>query len=192
MANQRKISHEEAEQVSRNLMRNTDEFFQFAQIKAVLRLLRDDEAIDKELLRYTDHVLSLQFNKILKSAVPGVERGKKRVGEILAITTDELLLTLKRGRYRAKFDKIDVPLEDLYYTEHPSEDGYTLSYSDGRDESNILWTRDDGEKQVYTVECPRCDLSKEARLVKRRGELDAIVCASCKCAVIERVIPSPV
>src|SRR5438477_8659192 len=99
----RELSFEELEQVTRKLTRDSDEFHQLAQVKAVLRLLRDDEFIDKDLLKYADQALSLKLNRILKSAVPQVQPlTGKTVGEMLSITDDEILSAMRKAPYSAR------------------------------------------------------------------------------------------
>jgi hypothetical protein len=183
MDSKRRITEREAERVSRNLLANTDEFFQFAQLKATLRLLRDDETVDKGLLTYADQAVSTQFNKLLRDAVPGLEKAERSVGEMLSITDDPLLSSLRDHRYVVKYNDVSMPFEDLRYW--PMDAGFALSVSDNR--STTFLSKEDGD--VYMVKCPKCD-DQSIRLVKREGELVAISCSNCKKRLVN-VDPTP-
>ncbi len=182
MHNARKLSEKEAERVARNLLLNTDEFFQFAQVKATLRLLRDDETIDKDLLAYADRAVSTQFNKILKDAVPGLEKADRSVGEMLSITDDPLLKSVQNRRYLVKVNDANIPFEELRYW--PLDSGFALSTSDNRN-STIL-SKDEGG--VYRLKCPKCD-DQAIQLIKREGELMAIACSNCRARLVRVELP---
>jgi len=124
MDSKRNFTEKEAERVARNLLLKTDEFFQFAQVKATLRLLRDDETIDKELLGYIDGAIGTQFNKLLKDTVPAPERPERNVGDMLSIADDTLLRATSGHRYIVKFNDVTMPFEDLRYW--PLDTGYAL------------------------------------------------------------------
>ena len=160
-------------------MMKTDEFFQFAQVKATLRLLRDDEVIDKELLSYADSAISAQFNKLLKAAVPSPEKPGRNVGEMLPITDDPLLRATTSRRYLVKYNDASMPFEELHYW--PLEAGYALSISENRD-STIISKAEDSS---YQVKCAKCDV-QPVRIINREGELQAIACSRCG-ARIDRV-----
>ncbi len=163
--------------MARNLLLNTDEFFQFAQVKATLRLLRDDETVDKDLLAYADHAVSAQFNKLLRDAVPGLEKAERSVGEMLAITEDSLLRATRDHRYIVRFNDITMPFEDLRYW--PLDSGYALSISDNR--NTTILSKEEGVS--YKVKCPKCD-DQAVRLIKKEGELQAIACSSCRAKLV--------
>lgn len=150
----------------------TDEFFQFAQVKATLRLLRDDEAINKELLSYADSAISTQFNRLLKDAVPALERPERNVGEMLPITDDPLLRATTSRRYLVKYNDVSMPFEELHYW--PLDAGYALSLSENRN-STIISKAEDGP---YQVKCAKCD-DQPVRIINRGGELQAIACSRC-------------
>lgn len=159
-------------------MGNGDELFQFAQVKATLRLLRDDETIDKDLLAYADRALSAQFNRLLKDAVPRVEKTDRSVGEMLSVTDDPLLRAARGRRYLVKLSDTSMPFEDLRYW--ALESGYALSTSDSR--SSTFISKEEGSR--YRIKCPKCD-EQAIRLVQRNGELMAIACSSCRTRLVQ-------
>ncbi len=174
----RKLSEKEAERVARSLVGNGDELFQFAQVKATLRLLRDDETIDKDLRAYADRALSAQFNRLLKDAVPRVEKADRSVGEMLSVTDDPLLIAARGRRYLVKFSDITMPFEDLRYW--ALESGYALSTSESR--SSTFISKEEGSR--YRIKCPKCD-EQAIRLIQRNGELVAISCANCRTKLVQ-------
>lgn len=179
----RKPSEKEAERVARSLLANGDELFQYTQIKASLRLLRDDETIDKELLKYADAAVSIRFNGLLRDAVPRVEKSERTVGDMLSVTDDYLLKSLKEHRYVVKVNDIELPFEDLKYWSSDGE-GYNLSMTDNRN-STILIKEEGGR---YLVKCPRCDeqviKTKIIRSTKKTERIQAIECSRCKTRLI--------
>ncbi len=184
MHDDRKLTEKEAERVARNLLLNTDEFFQFAQVKATLRLLRDDETVDKELLRYADRAVSAQFNRLLRDAVPGLEKAERSVGEMLSITDDPLLKATRNRRYIVKYNDISMPFEELRYW--PLDSGYALSVSDNR--NSTIMSKEEGG--FYRVRCPKCD-DQAVRLVKKEGELMAISCSNCRARLVRLEVRKP-
>ncbi len=100
-------------------------------------------------------------------------------------------MEMKKGRYWVKFNMIEAPFEDLFYMSNQSQDGYILSYAEHPNVFNVLVARKDGEKKVYTVGCPVCGTARDAKFVRRQGEVVAIACASCGRSVIQRVNPRP-
>jgi len=163
--------------VVRSLLANGDELFQFTQLKASLRLLRDDETIDKELLGYADRAISVRFNDLLKEAVPRVEKPDRSVGEILSVTDDPLLKEARGRRYVVKFKDVSVPFEDLRFW--ASDEGYSLTVTDNRNSTVV--SKEEGGR--YLVKCPKCD-DQPVRLIRRGNELQAIACSRCKTRLI--------
>ncbi|MDE1852411.1 MAG: hypothetical protein KGI38_01555 [Thaumarchaeota archaeon] len=177
MVSSRKPSEKEAERVVRSLLANGDELFQFTQLKASLRLLRDDEAIDKELLGYADRAISVRFNDILREAVPKVERAERSVGEMLSVTDDPLLMAARDRRYLVKFNDVTMPFEDLRYW--AVDGGYALSVTDNR--NSTIVSKEDGGR--YVVRCPKCD-EQALRMVRSGNELTAMACSRCRARVV--------
>ncbi len=169
----------------RSLLANGDELFQFTQLKASLRLLRDDETIDKDLLGYADRAISIRFNSLLKEAVPKVEKAERSVGEMLSVTDDPLLKSARDHRYLVKFNDVSIPFEDLRYW--AVEGGYALSVSDNRNSTVV--SKEEGGR--YLVKCPRCD-DQAVRLIKRGAELQAIACSKCRTRLIHMASPKAV
>jgi Zn finger protein HypA/HybF involved in hydrogenase expression len=168
--------------VVRSLLANGDELYQFTQLKASLRLLRDDETIDKELLGYADRAISMRFNSLLKEAVPKVEKTERSVGEMLSVTDDPLLRSARDHRYLVKLDDVSIPFEELRYWS--VDGGYALSLSDNRN-STVVSKEEGGH---YLVKCPKCD-DQAVRLIKRGDQLQAIACSKCRTRLIR--IDSP-
>ncbi len=177
MVSARKPTDKEAERVVRSLLANGDELFQFTQLKASLRLLRDDEAIDKELLGYADRAVSIRFNSLLREAVPKVEKAERSVGEMLSVTDDPLLRAAREHRYLVKFNDVTIPFEDLRYW--AVDGGYALSTSDNR--NSTIVSKEEGGR--YLVKCPKCD-DQAVSLVKRGRELRAIACSRCRTRLV--------
>jgi hypothetical protein len=184
MVDSRKPTDKEAERVVRSLLANGDELFQFTQLKASLRLMRDDETIDKELLSYADRAVSIRFNGLLREAVPKVEKAERSVGEMLSVTDDPLLRAARDHRYLVKFDDVSMPFEDLRYW--AVDGGYALSVSDNR--STTIVSKEEGGK--YLVKCPRCD-DQAVRLVKKGNQLQAIACSRCRTRLVRIDAPRP-
>ena len=161
----------------RSLLANGDELFQFTQLKASLRLLRDDETIDKELLGYADMAIGVRFNGLLREAVPRVEKAERSVGEILSVTDDPLLKAARNRRYLVKFDDVSVPFEDLRYW--AANGGYALSVTDNR--NSTIVSKEEGGR--YLVKCPRCD-DQPLKIIRRGDELRAIACSKCKTRLV--------
>ena len=161
----------------RSLLANGDEFFQFTQLKASLRLLRDDETMDKDLLAYADMAVSVRFNGLLREAVPRVEKAERTVGEMLSVTDDPLLKEVRHRRYVVKFDDLSVPFEDLRYW--GADEGYSLSVTDSR--NSTIVSKEEGGR--YVVKCPKCD-DQPVRLVRRGEELLAIACSRCRTRLV--------
>ena len=182
MVSARKPTDKEAERVVRSLLANGDELFQFTQLKASLRLLRDDETIDKELLGYADRAISIRFNGLLREAVPRVEKAERSVGEILSVTDDPLLKEARGRRYVVKFNDVSVPFEDLRYW--AADEGYSLSVTDNRNSTVV--SKEEGR---YLVKCPKCD-DQPVRLIRRGEELQAIACSRCRTRLV-RVDTNP-
>ena len=176
MVSARKPTDKEAERVVRSLLANGDELFQFTQLKASLRLLRDDETIDKELLGYADRAISIRFNGLLREAVPRVEKAERSVGEILSVTDDPLLKEARGRRYVVKFNDVSVPFEDLRYW--AADEGYSLSVTDNRNSTVV--SKEEGR---YLVKCPKCD-DQPVRLIRRGEELQAIACSRCRTRLV--------
>ena len=164
----------------RSLLANGDELFQFTQLKASLRLLRDDETIDKDLLGYADRAISVRFNDLLKEAVPRVEKADRSVGEMLPVTDDPLLKAARNHRYVVKFDDVSVPFEDLRYW--AADGGYSLSVTDNR--NSTIVSKEEGR---YVVKCPKCD-DQPVKLIRQGEELRAIACSKCRTRLV-RVDP---
>ncbi len=160
----------------RSLLANGDELFQFTQLKASLRLLRDDETIDKEMLAYADRAISIRFNGLLKEAVPRVEKPERSVGEMLSVTDDPLLKEARGRRYLVKFNDVSVPFEDLRYW--AADEGYSLSVTDNRNSTVV--SKEEGR---YLVKCPSCD-DQPVRLIRRGEELQAIACSRCRTRLV--------
>ncbi len=169
----------------RSLLSNGDELFQFTQLKASLRLLRDDETIDKDLLRYADTAVSIRFNGLLREAVPKVEKAERSVGEMLSVTDDPLLKAAKDHRYLVKYNDVTIPFEELRYW--AVDGGYALSVTDNR--SSTIVSKEEGGQ--YLVKCPKCD-DQAVRLVRRGKELRAIACSRCRTRLIRIDSPKPV
>ena len=185
MVNSRKPTDKEAERVVRSLLSNGDELFQFTQLKASLRLLRDDETIDKELLSYADRSISMRFNGLLKEAVPRVEKAERSVGEMLSVTDDPLLKSARNHRYIVKFNNVTVPFDELRYW--TVDGGYALSVSDNR--NSTIVSKEEGDR--YSVKCPKCD-DQAIRLVKRGNDLEAIACSRCRTRLVRMETPKSV
>ena len=168
----------------RSLLANGDELFQFTQLKASLRLLRDDETIDKDLLGYADKAISIRFNNLLKDAVPKVEKAERSVGEMLSVTDDPLLQATRDHRYLVRFNDVTMPFEDLRYW--AVDGGYALSITDNR--NSTIVSREEGGR--YLVKCPKCD-DQAVRLVKRGNDLQAIACSRCKTRLVRMETARP-
>ncbi len=168
----------------RSLLANGDELYQFTQLKASLRLLRDDETIDKDLLGYADRAISIRFNGLLKEAVPKVEKAERSVGEMLSVTDDPLLRSARDHRYIVKFNDVSIPFEELRYW--VVDGGYALSLSDNRNSTVV--SKEEGGR--YLVKCPRCD-DQAVRLIKRGDELQAIACSKCRTRLVRIDSPRP-
>lgn len=166
----------------RSLLANGDELFQFTQLKASLRLLRDDETIDKDLLGYADRAISIRFNNLLRESVPKVEKAERSVGEMLSVTDDPLLKAARDHRYLVKFNEVTMPFEDLRYW--AVDGGYALSVTDNR--STTIMSKEEGGR--YLVKCPRCD-DQAVKLVKKGIDLQAIACSKCRMKLVR--IDSP-
>ena len=177
MVSARKPTEKEAERVVRSLLANGDELYQFTQLKASLRLLRDDETIDKELLGYADKAISVRFNGLLREAVPRVEKAERSVGEMLSVTDDPLLIAARDRRYLVKFNDVDVPFEDLRYW--AADGGYSLSVTDNRNSTVV--SKEEGGR--YLVKCPKCD-DQPVRLIRQGEELQAIACSRCRTRLV--------
>ena len=167
----------------RSLLANGDELFQFTQLKASLRLLRDDETIDKDLLGYADRAVSIRFNNLLRESVPKVERAERSVGEMLSVTDDPLLKAARDHRYLVRFNDITMPFEDLRYW--AVDGGYALSVSDSR--NTTIVSKEEGGR--YLVKCPKCD-DQAVKLVKRGNELQAIACSKCRTKLVRIDAPN--
>ncbi len=161
----------------RSLLANGDELFQFTQLKASLRLLRDDETIDKDLLGYADRAISIRFNGLLREAVPKVEKAERSVGEMLSVTDDPLLKAARNRRYVVKFNDVRVPFEDLRYW--AADGGYSLSVTDNR--NSTIVSKEEGGR--YLVKCPKCD-DQPVRLIREGEELQAIACSRCRTRLV--------
>ena len=161
----------------RSLLANGDELFQFTQLKASLRLLRDDETIDKDLLSYADRAIGIRFNGLLKEAVPRVERSERSVGEMLSVTDDPLLTEARERRYVVRFNDVNVPFEDLRYW--AADGGYSLSVTDNR--NSTIMSKEEGGR--YLVKCPKCD-DQPVRLIRQGDELVAIACSRCRTRLV--------
>ncbi len=148
----------------RSLLANGDELFQFTQLKASLRLLRDDETIDKDLLNYAETAVSIRFNSLLKEAVPKVEKAERSVGEMLSVTDDPLLKAARDHRYLVRFNDVSIPFEEL--RNWAVDGGYALSISDNR--NSTIVSKEEGGR--YLIKCPKCD-DQALRLVKRGNQL---------------------
>ncbi len=166
----------------RSLLSNGDELFQFTQLKASLRLMRDDETVDKDLLGYADKAVSIRFNSLLKEAVPKVEKAERSVGEMLSVTDDPLLKAAKEHRYLVKVNDVSIPFEELRYW--TVDGGYALSVTDNR--SSTIVSKEEGGQ--YLVKCPKCD-DQAVRLVRRGRELRAIACSRCRARLIRIAEP---
>ncbi len=166
----------------RTLLANVDDLYQFTQLKASLRLLRDDETIDKDLLAYVDRSISIRFNNLLKEAVPKIEKAERSVGEILSVTDDPLLRSAKDHRYLVRVDNINIPFEELRYWD--VEGGYALSISDNR--NSTIVSKEEGGR--YLVKCPKCD-DQAVRLIKKGSELQAIACSKCRTRLVRIETP---
>ncbi len=166
----------------RSLLSNGDELVQFTQLKASLRLMRDDETIDKDLLGYADKAVSIRFNSLLKEAVPKVEKAERSVGEMLSVTDDPLLKAAKEHRYLVKVNDVSIPFEELRYW--TVDGGYALSVTDNR--SSTIVSKEEGGQ--YLVKCPKCD-DQAVRLVRRGKELRAIACSRCRARLIRIAEP---
>ncbi len=177
MVSARKPTEKEAERVVRSLLANGDELYQFTQLKASLRLLRDDETIDKDLLGYADRAVSIRFNNLLKESVPKVEKADRSVGEMLSVTDDPLLKAAREHRYLVKVNDVTMPFEDLRYW--AVDGGYALSVSDNR--NTTIVSKEEGGR--YLVKCPRCD-DQAVSLVKKGNELQAISCSKCRTKLV--------
>ncbi len=162
----------------RSLLANGDELYQFTQLKASLRLLRDDETVDKVLLSYADRAISVRFNSLLKESVPKVEKAERSVGEMLSVTDDPLLKSARDNRYLVKFNDIIVPFEELRYS--AVDGGYALSVSDNR--NSTIVSKEEGGR--YLVKCPKCD-DQDLRVIKEGDELQAIACSKCKTRLVK-------
>ncbi len=161
----------------RSLLANGDELYQFTQLKASLRLLRDDETIDKELLSYADRAISIRFNSLLKESVPKVEKAERSVGEMLSVTDDPLLKSARDHRYLVRFNDIIVPFEELRCW--AVDGGYALSVSDNR--NSTIVSKEEGGR--YLVKCPKCD-DQDVRIIKKGDELQAIACSKCRTRLV--------
>ncbi len=168
----------------RSLLANGDELFQFTQLKASLRLLRDDETIDKDLLAYADRAISIRFNGLLRESVPKLEKADRSVGEMLSVTDDPLLRSAKNHRYFVKFNDVSVPFEELRYW--TVDGGYALSVSDNRNSTVV--SKEEGGR--YLVKCPKCD-DQTVRLIKRGNDLEAIACSKCRTRLVRMESPKP-
>lgn len=167
----------------RSLLANGDELFQFTQLKASLRLLRDDETIDKDLLSYADRAISIRFNGLLREAVPKVEKAERSVGEMLSVTDDPLLMAARNRRYVVKFNDATVPFEDLRYW--AADGGYSLSVTDNR--NSTIMSKEEGGR--YLVKCLKCD-DQPVRLIREWDELQAIACSRCRTRLVRVDRPS--
>lgn len=101
----RKLSELEQQQLEANLSRSLDSLFQWAQLKMVLRLLKDEDGIDKETLDYVNGAINNIFNKMLQEGVPKVEKRKKTFIEMTetdfdtALQKDPLLYAFRQKEY---------------------------------------------------------------------------------------------
>lgn len=161
----------------RSLLANGDELYQFTQLKASLRLMRDDETIDKDLLSYADRAISIRFNGLLKEAVPRVEKAERSVGEMLSVSDDPLLRAARDRRYVVRFNDVNVPFEDLRYW--ATEGGYSLSVTDNRNSTVV--SKEEGGR--YLVKCPKCD-DQPVKLIRLGEELQAIACSRCRMMLV--------
>ena len=73
----RKMTNEELERFNSNINNVINSILNVAQVKASLRLMRDEEGIDKELLDYTNRALNQQMLSILQTCVPQPPKRKE-------------------------------------------------------------------------------------------------------------------
>lgn len=101
----REVSEDEQTKGEESLRHSMDELYQWTQVKMVLRLLREEEGIDKDKLAYANTLLNNRFNVLLGEVVPKVEKRKKSFVELIdkdfpeTVAKDPLLIQFKKNDY---------------------------------------------------------------------------------------------
>ena len=112
----KKITQEEVNHAYSRLHGNSDDFMEMIQLKAGLRLLRDDEEISKERLKYAETIVATRINDILKTMIPGVDKRTRTLRE-LAEKEIESDLFLRLAREQDYIFHLYIPSEDGKLTE---------------------------------------------------------------------------
>jgi hypothetical protein len=149
----RKLSDPEKQLVQANIQRNMDALFQWTQVKMALRLLKEDEGINQEELKYVEQGLNGVFNNILRDIVPKVEKRKKTFIEMKdadfdkTVINDPLLALFRREEFiyhitDPAFEEKEHPVNDLLYSP-PSNNRFLLIGTMGKN--------DKGEDQNWAI-----------------------------------------
>ena len=206
-----KLSDVERQTVQQNIQRRMDELFQWTQVKMALRLLKEDEGINQEELKYTEQGVNGVFNDMLKSFVPRVEKRKKTFIEMAdtdfdkSVMSDPLLTLFRKGEFiyhitAPDYEEKEHPIKDLAYAP-PSTNRFMLIGTVGGQDwaivdsnpvtSAVVSTKPDGTPDqtvshgVYRIYCFKC---KEFFVYEmNEGQnADQIACDKCNSTIIER------
>ena len=153
MPDSRKLSDIEKQLVQQSIQRHMDELFQWTQVKMALRLLKEDEGINQEELKYVEQGLNGVFNNILRDIVPKVEKRKKSFIEMKdadfdkTVINDPLLALFRREEFiyhitDPAFEEKEHPVNDLLYSP-PSNNRFLLIGTMGKN--------DKGEDQNWAI-----------------------------------------
>jgi hypothetical protein len=170
MPETRKLSDVEKLMVQQNIHSHMDELFQWTQVKMALRLLKEDEGINQEELKYVEQGLNGVFNNILRDIVPKVEKRKKSLIEMTeadftmahgkeweSVKKDPLLSLFRREEFiyhvtDPAFEEKEQNVKDLIYAP-PSPNRFMLVGIIGKDDKgeNRHWAIVDSNPVTQTI-----------------------------------------
>jgi DNA-directed RNA polymerase subunit RPC12/RpoP len=124
-----------------------DELFQWTQVKMALRLLKEDEGINQDELKYVEQGLNGVFNNILRDIVPRVEKRKKTFIEMTdedfgeMVKSDPLLSYFRKEDFiyhvtAPDYEEKEHPIKDLIYSP-PSNNRFMLIATIGKDAHGV-------------------------------------------------------
>lgn len=195
----RKPTKAEVEAVVRSLGSNSDTLFEITQMKAAVRLVRDDDFVDKELRAYIDQSLSLKLNDIFREAVQSKAVKKQfTVVDVLPTVDDELFTRLRTLTshevpiYVYSNEKQKLLFYDMIYK--PTDDGYGIEcFFNGGTHEALNFDKSENE---FKVMCPKDSMNTAYFTKKRPLRSLGLRCAQCDFDPIKidskfRVLPLP-
>ena len=178
----RKMTAQELTQFNTNITNVINGILNVAQVKASLRLMRDEEGIDKELLDYANRALNQQMMNILQTSVPHPQKRRASIEEQAEKLNDATLESLTKDsdwRFSVGFMG-EIPLSQC-----DVEDG-------GEVGQDYLWgVRGRGvwlliKKKRGTcpeIWCDRCSWSA----FDLHGDTTTVSCPKCQKKLMEKV-----